>query len=67
MSNKVYCSNCEHQVCPAMGMFEPSIYYCGLFDEKKDNWYGSWAVHKRKCKKQNKYNDCEFFIQKVIR
>jgi len=67
MRKKVYCSNCEHQVFVPIGMLGSPIYYCGLFDETKDNWYGSWVVHKRKCKKQNKYNNCELFTQRVIR
>jgi len=60
-NQKVYCNDCEYMRTELLGLCEGANYWCGIFDEKKDNWWGVSIVHKIKCKKQNKNNDCIFF------
>jgi hypothetical protein len=61
---KVYCDNCEYQVYQPLGLCESGIYWCAKFDKIKDEWWGVRVIHKVKCKKQNKRNDCNLFTQK---
>lgn len=61
---KVYCDDCEHEEIQPLVLCEDAIYWCARFNEKADEWYGIRKVHKVKCKKQNKRNDCKFFSHK---
>jgi len=61
---KVYCDDCEHLRIESMGICEPSIYWCHVFDKKIDEFWGTWLKGQVKCKKQNQHNDCQFFSHK---
>ena len=63
-NSKVYCSDCEYKRVQYLGLCESSIYWCHVFDEKIDNWWGVSVKGKIRCTKQNKNNDCKLFSHK---